>query len=141
MLHSYDDDNIFAKILRGEIPCEKLYENDQTFVFMDIMPRSKGHCLVIPKTRSRNLLDCSEEDLASVVATTKLLSAAVMKAFGCGGVTIVQANEAPAGQEVFHLHFHVIPRYEGEKLGPPASMMEDRDVLAANAEQIRAALT
>ncbi|MEX0343589.1 MAG: HIT family protein [Rhizobiaceae bacterium] len=136
----YDSDNIFAKILRQEIPCEKLYEDDHTFAFMDIMPRSKGHCLVIPKAPARNILDCTEDSLSSVIATTKRLSAAVMQAFGAGGVTVLQANETAAGQEVFHLHFHVIPRYEGEKLGPPAANMEEREVLAANADKIRAVL-
>lgn len=140
MTNQYDDQNIFAKILRGELPCAKLYEDDDTLAFMDIMPRSKGHCLVVPKAPARNLLDASDESLAMSMAVTKRISAAVMKAFNAGGVTLLQANEAPAGQEVFHLHFHIIPRYEGEKLGPPASKMEDQAVLAANAEKIRAAL-
>ena len=137
---SYDDQNVFAKILRGELPCAKVHEDDRTLAFMDIMPRAEGHCLVIPKAPARNLLDCDEADLAACIAMAKRLSSAVMKAFGVGGVTLLQANEAAAGQEVFHLHFHVIPRTDGEKLKPPASEMEKPEVLAVNAAKIRAAL-
>jgi len=136
---SYDSENIFAKILRGEIPCEKLYEDDDTFVFMDIMPRADGHCLVIPKGPARNMLDATPEQLAAVIATTQRMSHAVMKAFDAGGVTIQQFNEPAGGQEVYHLHFHVLPRHEGVAVRAPGQM-EDRDVLAANAEKIRAAL-
>ena len=137
---SYDDQNIFAKILRGDLPCAKIHEDDRTLAFMDIMPRSPGHCLVIPKAPARNLLDCDQADLAACIAVAKKLSAAVMRAFGVGGVTLLQANEPAAGQEVFHLHFHIIPRSDGEQLRPPASEMESVEVLAANAEKIRAAL-
>lgn len=136
---SYDTDNIFAKILRGEIPCEKLYEDENTFVFMDIMPRADGHCLVIPKTPARNLLDASPAQLAAVIATTQKMSHAVMAAFEAGGVTIQQFNEPAGGQEVYHLHFHVLPRHEGVPLRAPGQM-EDREVLSANADKIRAAL-
>ena len=137
---SYDDQNIFAKILRGDLPCAKIHEDDRTLAFMDIMPRSPGHCLVIPKAPARNLLDCDQADLAACIAVAKKLSAAVMRAFGVGGVTLLQANEPAAGQEVFHLHFHIIPRSDGEQLRPPASEMESVEVLMANAEKIRAAL-
>ena len=137
---SYDNDNVFAKILRGEIPSARVYEDENVLAFMDIMPRAAGHCLVIPKAPVRNLLDCDDGDLAACIAVARKLSRAVMKAFGVGGVTILQANEAAAGQEVFHLHFHIIPRTDGEKLKPPASEMENPEVLAANAEKIRAAL-
>ncbi|MEZ5811479.1 MAG: HIT family protein [Rhizobiaceae bacterium] len=140
MSMQYEDDNIFAKILRGEIPCHKLYEDDDTFAFMDIMPRGPGHCLVIPKAPARNILDVSPASLAAVMATVQKLARATMKAFGAGGVTVQQFNESAGGQVVFHLHFHVIPRFEGESLGPPASRMEEPDILAANAEKIRAAL-
>ena len=136
---SYDTDNIFAKILRGEIPSTKVYEDDETFVFMDIMPRADGHCLVIPKTPCRNLLDASPEQLSAVIATTQRMARAVMQAFDGDGVTIQQFNEAAGGQEVFHLHFHVLPRHEGQKMRPPGKM-EEREVIAANAEKIRAAL-
>lgn len=137
---SYDDQNVFARILRGELPCAKVHEDDRTLAFMDIMPRAEGHCLVIPKAPARNLLDCDDADLAACIAAAKRLSAAVMKAFGVGGVTLLQANEPAAGQEVFHLHFHVIPRTAGESLKPPASEMEAPEVLMANAEKIKAAL-
>lgn len=140
MTSSYDDDNIFAKILRGELPCEKVYEDAHTFAFMDIMPRGQGHSLVIPKEPARNMLDVSPESLGSVAETTQKLARAVVKAFEADGVTIQQYNESAAGQVVFHLHMHVIPRFDGVKLGPPASKMEDGAVLAANAEKIRAAL-
>ena len=137
---SYDPDNIFAKILRGELPCHKLYEDDDTFVFMDIMPRADGHCLVIPKTPCRNLLDASPAQMTAVMMTTQKMAQAVMAAFGAGGVTIQQFNEAVGGQEVFHLHFHVLPRHEGDKLRPPGQMA-DQDALAAQAEKIRAVLS
>ena len=137
---TYDDDNIFAKILRGELPCEKLFEDAHTFAFMDIMPRGQGHCLVIPKEPARNVLDVSEESLSAVMKTVKKMSRAVIKAYEADGVTIQQYNETAAGQIVFHLHFHVIPRFEGVKLGPPATKMEDGAVLAANADKIRAVL-
>jgi histidine triad (HIT) family protein len=135
----YDPDNIFAKILRGEIPSTRVYEDDDTLVFMDIMPRADGHCLVIPKTPCRNLLDASAAQLNAVIATTQKMSHAVRAAFGAEGVTIQQFNEAVGGQEVFHLHFHVLPRHEGVSLRPPGKM-EDADVIAANAEKIRSAL-
>ena len=137
----YDNDNIFAKVIRGELPSEKLYEDDDTVVIMDIMPRGDGHCLVLPKTPCRNILDANEATLASVYATTKKMAHAVMKAFGAEGVTIQQFNEPAGGQVVFHLHVHVIPRFDGVSLKPHTGTMEDKDVLAANAAKIRAALS
>ena len=136
---AYDNDNIFAKILRGEIPSEKLYEDDDTYVFMDIMPRADGHCLVIPKTPCRNMLDESPEQLATCLVTVQKLSHAVMKAYGAGGVTVQQFNEAAGGQEVFHLHYHILPRHEGVGLRPPGQMA-DFGVLKEQADKIRAAL-
>ena len=136
---AYDDQNIFAKILRGEIPSIKLYEDDATYVFMDIMPRADGHCLVIPKTPCRNVLDASPEQLAAVMKTTQIMAHAVMKAFEAEGVTLQQFNEDAGGQEVYHLHFHVLPRHAGVSLRPPGKMA-DMDVLNAQAEKIRAAL-
>ncbi|WP_146343847.1 HIT family protein [Phaeobacter marinintestinus] len=136
---TYDPDNIFAKILRGEIPSTQVYEDDDTLVFMDIMPRADGHCLVIPKTPCRNVLDASPEQLLACMKTTQKISQAAMAAFDAGGVTIQQFNEAVGGQEVFHLHFHILPRHDGIKLRPPGKM-EDADVIAANAEKICAAL-
>lgn len=136
---AYDPDNIFAKILREEIPCFRLYEDDETLCFMDIMPRADGHCLVIPKTPCRNVLDATPEQLAAVMRTVGVMSRAVMKAFGAGGVTLQQFNEAVGGQEVFHLHFHILPRHEGVPLRAPGKMA-DMDDLAAFADKIRAAL-
>jgi histidine triad (HIT) family protein len=137
---TYDSDNIFAKILRGEIPSTRVYEDDETLAFMDIMPRADGHVLVIPKTPCRNILDASPEQMTAVMCTVQKLSHAVMKAFGAQGVTLQQFNEAVGGQEVFHLHVHVLPRHEGVSLRPPGKM-EERDVIEANAEKIRAALS
>lgn len=136
---AYDPDNIFAKILRGEIPCEKLYEDEETFVFMDIMPRADGHCLIIPKTPCRNMLDASDAQLAACLRTVRRMGHAVMKGLGAEGVTVQQFNEAVGGQEVFHLHYHVLPRHEGERLRPPGKM-EDQAVIKEIAAKIRAAL-
>lgn len=136
---TYDPDNIFAKILRGEIPSTRVYEDDDTLAFMDIMPRADGHLLVIPKTPCRNVLDASPEQLSAVMQTVQKLSHAVMKAFDAEGVTLQQFNEAVGGQEVFHLHFHVLPRHEGVRLRAPGQM-GDMEAIAGHAEKIRAAL-
>jgi len=136
---SYDSDNIFAKILRDEIPSIQVYEDDATLVFMDIMPRAPGHVLVIPKTPARNILDASPDQLSAVMGTVRKLSHAVMKAFDAQGVTTQQFNEAAGGQEVFHLHVHVLPRHTEVRLNPPG-VMGDMDELQANAAKIRAAL-
>ncbi|MBY6136483.1 HIT family protein [Nocardioides marinus] len=136
---TYDFDNIFAKLLRGEIPSTRVYEDAETLAFMDIMPRADGHLLVIPKTPCRNLLDASPEQLAAVMRTVQKLAQAVMKAFDADGVTVQQFNEAAGGQEVFHLHFHVLPRHEGVALRAPGQM-GDQDAIGAQAEKIRAAL-
>jgi histidine triad (HIT) family protein len=141
MTATYDPSNIFAKILRGELPSEKVYDDDDTYVFMDIMPRGDGHCLVIPKKPARNILDIEPDSLAAVTRTTQKLAKAVMKAFAADGVTVQQFNEQAGGQVVFHLHVHVMPRFEGIALKPPAGAMEKPDVLKANADRIRAALT
>ncbi len=136
----YEPDNVFAKILRGEIPSHKLYEDDATFAFMDIMPRGEGHCLVIPKQPSRNILDVDAASLSAVAATTQKLARAVVKAFSADGVTVQQFNEPAGGQVVFHLHFHIIPRFDGVSLKPHTGQMEKPEILAAHAEKIRAAL-
>ena len=136
---SYDEGNIFAKILREELPAERVYEDDQTLVFMDIMPRADGHMLVIPKSPARNMLDASNDQLAACLATVQMVSAAALKAFNAQGITLQQFNEAAGGQEVFHLHFHVLPRKEGEKLRAPGQMA-DSAVIKAHADKIRAAL-
>jgi len=135
----YDPDNIFAKILRGEIPSTRVYEDDDTLAFMDIMPRSDGHLLVIPKTPCRNLLDASPDQLVAVTTTVQKLAKAAAKAFDADGVTIQQFNEAAGGQEVFHLHFHILPRYEGVSMRPPGKM-GDFDLIAEHAERIKVAL-
>ncbi len=137
---AYDNNNIFAKILRGEIPSHKLYEDDDTFAFMDIMPRGDGHCLVIPKKPSRNMFDVDPDSLAAVMRTVQIVSRAAVEAFDADGLTIQQFNEPAGGQVVFHLHFHVIPRFTGVSLRPHSGKMEDQDVLKANAEKIRAAI-
>lgn len=137
---SYDDSNVFARILRGELPAERLYEDEQTLVIMDIMPRGTGHCLVIPKAASRNILDVEAGSLAAVMATTQKMARAVIKAFDADGVTIQQFNEPAGGQVVFHLHVHVIARFDGVAMKPHTGTMEDIGVIKANAEKIRAAL-
>jgi histidine triad (HIT) family protein len=137
----YDSNNVFAKILRGELPAHRVYEDADTVAIMDIMPRTEGHTLVLPKTPARNLLDATPEQLAACLRTVQKVARAVMTAFNAGGVTIQQFNEPAGGQVVFHLHFHVLPRWEGVKIGPPGGPMEKPEVLAANAEKIRKALT
>jgi histidine triad (HIT) family protein len=137
---AYDESNIFARILRGEIPSHKVFEDRDTLVIMDVMPQSKGHALVIPKRKSRNLLDADPAALGPALKAAQKTAAAAVKAFAADGVMLVQYNEAPAGQTVFHLHFHVIPRYEGLALKPHGGPMEDNAVLAANAAAIRSAL-
>lgn len=137
---SYDDSNIFAKILRGEIPSHKVYEDDHTYAFMDVMPQAPGHLLVVPKSPSRNLLDADPAVLARTIPVVQKLAQAAKEAFEADGVFIAQFNEAAAGQTVYHLHFHVIPRNEGQPLTPHSGKMEDGDVLKANAEKVKAAL-
>lgn len=137
---AYDEGNVFAKILRGELPAQKVFEDQHTLAFMDIMPRGPGHCLVIPKQPARNILDVDPASLSAVAATVQRLAKAALEAFEADGVTVQQFNEAAGGQMVFHLHFHVIPRFDGVALGPPASTMEKPETLSANAERIRQAL-
>ena len=136
---AYDDQNIFAKILRDEIPSVRVYEDDETLCFMDIMPRTDGHCLVIPKTPCRNVLDASDAQLAAVMATVKKVANAAKAAFDADGITLQQFNETAGGQEVFHLHFHIHPRHAGVPMRP-AGQMGDMDAIKAHAEAIRAAL-
>ncbi|UOA27195.1 HIT family protein [Pseudosulfitobacter sp. DSM 107133] len=137
---SYDDQNIFAKILRGEIPNVTVYEDDDTLCFMDIMPRADGHCLVIPKTPCRNMLDASPAQLAACMKTVNKVANAAMTAFDADGITLQQFNEAAGGQEVFHLHFHILPRHTGTALRPPGKM-GDMETIAAHAKAVSAALT
>jgi len=137
---SYDDSNVFAKILRGEIPSHKVFEDADTLVFMDAMPQAPGHTLVVPKAPSRNLLDADPEVLARVGPVVQRVARAVKDAFDADGVTVVQFNEPASGQTVFHLHYHIIPRHEGVALMPHSRNMEKPEVLAAHAEKIRKAL-
>jgi histidine triad (HIT) family protein len=137
---AYDNNNVFAKILRGELPAHKVYEDDATLAFMDIMPRCDGHALVIPRTAARNVLDASPEQLAACMATVQRVARAQQKAFGAEGVTIQLFNEPAGGQVVFHMHFHVLPRHAGVSLRPHSGQMEKGEVLAANAEKLRRAL-
>lgn len=136
----YDTNNIFAKILRGEIPCHKVYEDDAVLAFMDVMPQAEGHLLVIPKTASRNLLDADTEVLSAMMPVVQKLAKAAKQAFNADGISIAQFNEPAAGQTVYHLHFHIIPRREGAGLRPHSGAMEDHGVLAANAAKLKAVL-
>jgi histidine triad (HIT) family protein len=137
---AYDSNNPFAKILRGEFPCYKVYEDDHVLAFLDIMPRTPGHTLVIPKAPARNILDISPEDFAHVARATHRIARAAMTAFKADGITIQQFSEAAGGQVVFHLHMHVMPRHNGAALLPPASRKEDAKVLEENAAKLIAAL-
>lgn len=137
---SYDNTNIFAKILRGELPSHRVYEDEATIAFMDVMPQGIGHTLVVPKAPSRNLLDADPAIFGPLFATVQKLARAVKTAFDADGVVVMQFNEAASGQSVYHLHVHVIPRFEGVPLKPHTGAMEKPEVLAENAEKIRAAL-
>ena len=137
---AYDPQNVFAKILRGEIPAHKVYEDDHTFAFMDIMPRADGHVLVIPKNPSRTLLDVAEDDLIATVLSVQKVARAAKAAMGADGITLQQFSESAGGQVVFHLHFHVIPRFEGAPLRPHTGEMAKPEALAEHAERIRRAL-
>jgi histidine triad (HIT) family protein len=137
---SYDPSNIFAKILRGEIPSHRVYEDDAVVAFMDVMPQGLGHTLVVPKAPSRNLLDADPSTLGPLFTVVKQVALAVKKAFGADGVTVLQFNEPASGQTVYHLHVHVVPRFEGIALKPHTGQMEKPEVLADNAAKIRAVL-
>ena len=136
----YDSNNIFAKILRGEIPAHKVYEDEHTLAFMDVMPQVDGHCLVIPKAPSRGLLDTDSVVLSRTMVVVQKVAGAAVKAFDADGFQIRQYNEPAAGQTVFHLHFHVLPVKEGVAIRPHSGQMADHAVLAKGAEAIRAAL-
>jgi histidine triad (HIT) family protein len=140
MAEAYDQSNIFAKILRGEAPCVKVYEDDVAFAFMDIMPRGEGHTLVIPKVAARNILDIKPDDLARFAPAVQKVAIAAQKALSAEGVTIQQFNERAGGQIVFHLHFHVLPRWTGVALKPPGGPMLSADVLKPTADKIAAAI-
>ena len=137
---TYDPNNIFAKILRGDIPAHKVFEDDTALVMMDIFPQSRGHCLVIPKAASRNLLDADPAVLSALMPLVQRVAKAAKAATAADGIRVAQFNEAPAGQTVFHLHFHIIPIYEGVALGAHGGGQADSAELATLASQIGALL-
>jgi histidine triad (HIT) family protein len=137
---TYDESNVFAKILRGELPAQTIYETDHVLAFMDIMPRGDGHALVIPKARARNILDVEPDVLAELMKAVQVVARASKRAFDADGITIQQFNESAGGQVVFHLHVHVIPRFEGVPLRPHTGEMAKSDVLSVHAEKLRAEL-
>ena len=139
-MSTYDNQNIFAKILRGEIPCTKVYEDEHTIAFMDIMPQADGHTLIVPKNPSVNLLDADAATFGPLFTTVQKIARAVKQGMGADGVVITQFNEAAAGQTVFHLHVHVIPRWEGVALRKHSGAMANSALLQAHAEKIKAAL-
>jgi len=139
-MSNYDANNVFAKILRGELPSHKVYEDDRAFAFLDIMPRAPGHTLVIPKAPARNILDIKPDDLAHVMQVTQKIARATMTVFSADGITVQQFNEPASGQGLFHLHVHILPRKEGVQLKPPASFKEEAAVLSEHALKLTTAL-
>jgi histidine triad (HIT) family protein len=137
---AYDRNNVFARILRGEIPAHKVWEDELTLAFMDVMPQADGHALVIPKAEAENIFELAPEELAATILTTQRVARAVKKAFDAPGVMIAQLNGPAAGQSVFHIHFHVLPRHAGLELRFHARGMADPEVLAEHAARVRAAL-
>jgi len=137
---TYDNQNIFAKILRGELPCTKVYEDEHTLAFMDIMPQADGHVLVLPKEGATELFYLSDAAAAAAILTTRKLARAVRDAFAAPGIAVFQLNGSAAGQTVPHVHFHVLPRYPETALQPHARVQADPEKLKAHAEKIIAAL-
>lgn len=137
---AYDENNIFAKILRGELPCHKVFEDEVALALMDIMPRADGHVLVLPRSPSRNLLDADPEHLGKLIVRVQKIARAVKSALAADGITILQYNEPAGGQVVFHLHFHVLPRWKGVELRPATSMQENPEVLEGFCKRIAAAM-
>ncbi|PSO19453.1 HIT family protein [Bradyrhizobium sp. MOS003] len=137
---AYDDQNVFAKILRGEIPCFEVFRDERSFAFLDIMPRSPGHTLVIPRAPARGILDIAEDDLAAVARTAKRVAIAAMRAFDAEGIILQQFSEPASGQVVLHLHVHVMPVRSGIELLPAQTRKEDMAVLADHARRMVAAL-
>lgn len=136
----YDRNNIFAKILRGEIPCVKVFEDARTLAFMDVMPEAEGHVLVVPREDAMDILDLSPQGLAAMMATVQRVARAVDKALAPDGILLKQYNRASAGQSIFHVHFHIVPRHEGVALAPHGKAMVDAAVLEPIAAKIRTAL-
>ncbi len=140
MPQTYDEGNIFAKIIRGELPAHKVYEDEHVLAFLDIMPRAPGHTLVIPKSPARNLLDVTPDALHHVMLAAQKIARAALKAFNADGITVQQFNEAAGGQVVFHLHVHIVPRHAGVAMRAPASHQETTEHLAQHAAMLREAL-
>lgn len=140
MTVAYDPNNIFAKILRGEMPCHKVYEDEVALAFMDIMPRADGHVLVIPKAPARNLIDIQPDDLSALMLRVQKVAQGVKTAMDAEGITLQQFNESAGGQVVFHLHFHILPRWTGVALRPHTGQMADADMLKGLQQKIAAAL-
>jgi histidine triad (HIT) family protein len=138
----YDPDNIFIRIMRGELPCAKVFEDQETFAFMDAFPQGKGHSLVIHKrSKARNLLDAEPEILTPMMATVQRVAKATRRALQPDGLTVMQFNGAVSGQTIFHLHFHIIPRWEGVALGRHAAGMAEAGELTALAVRIAAEIS
>ena len=137
---AYDNDNIFAKILRGELPCHKIHEDSDTLAFLDIMPQSKGHTLVLPKAPFENIFDIDEASLCRLMSTVRRLAPVIRDAMGADGIRLMQFNGKAAGQTVFHIHVHIIPRYKGVALKHHGAQPQQAEILEKNAAIIRAAL-
>jgi histidine triad (HIT) family protein len=137
---AYDNSNIFAKILRGEIPCVKVFEDARSLAFMDVMPEADGHVLVVPKENAENILDLSADGMAAMMATVQTVAKAVDRALEPDGILLKQYNRAPAGQSVFHVHFHIVPRWEGVAMAPHGKVMVEASKLEPVAAKIRSAL-
>lgn len=137
---AYDRDNVFAKILRGEIPAARIYEDEHVLAFMDAMPQSDGHALVIPKVEVENLFELAPDVLATLIKAVQRIAQAMRVALHPDGLTVMQFNGATAGQTVFHVHFHLVPRYQGKPLRSHGREMAERAVLQVQADQIKAAL-
>lgn len=137
---AYDRNNIFAKILRGEIPCASVYEDEHTLAFMDVMPQSDGHTLIVPKVEAENIFELPADKLHALINTTQRIAIAAQKAFNADGITVMQFNGEAAGQTVFHIHFHVVPRYAGKAMQSHGRSMADKELLAKQAEQLRRSL-
>ena len=138
---AYDRNNIFAKILRGEIPCAKVFEDEHTLAFMDVMPQSDGHTLIVPKAEAENIFELPADKLHALINTTQRIATAAKQAFNADGITVMQFNGEAAGQTVFHIHFHVVPRYAGKPLREHGRGMADKAVLTQHAELLRQALS
>jgi histidine triad (HIT) family protein len=138
---TYESDNIFAKILRGEMPCVKVYEDDVSLAFMDVIPRADGHTLVIPKSPARTLLDLDPEELARFMPSVQKVARAVMVGMNAEGLLLQQFNEPASGQQVFHLHFHLLPCWSGVAIRPPGGPFQNAEALKPYADRIVGALT